>query len=107
MTDLTSNLKFLAIGTSSQVNASGSITNSEACKLRIDAVSNPTWDGTKVTGLGWKILTKSTFQHFSLGGTQSDIINSTAGIPDSNEPVGNSLLKFNSNGQLINGTIDI
>lgn len=107
MTDIQANLKLFATGKSNTVNASGSIVSTEACKIRIDSVSNPTWNGSEVTGLGWKILTKSTFKHFSFGGTQSDVINASTGIPDSHEPQGDRLFKFNSDGSLIGGTIDI
>ncbi len=107
LNDVTANLKVLAIGKSNTVNASGSILSSEDCQVTINSPSNPAWNGTAVTGIGWKILTKSTFQHFSMAGTQSDIINPSSGIPDSHEPRGDSLIRFNDNGTLVGGTIDI
>jgi hypothetical protein len=107
MTDITANLNLLATGISNTVDASGSVVSSKNCKLQINSVSNPTWNGTTVTGLGWKILTKSTFQHFALGGTQADLINPAVGIPDTHEPSGTSLFTFHGNGSLIGGTVDI
>ena len=50
-TDIRANLKFYATGKSNTVNASGSIISSENCKIRIDSNSNPTWNGSTVTGL--------------------------------------------------------
>ena len=116
MTDLKGLLKIRAIGKSNTLDAAGNIVSSLDCKVSIDSTSNPSWDGNKITGLGWKVLTKSTFAHFSLGGTQADLVDSSSGIPDSHEPVGEKLFSFNSasnNGGInlgpngVTGTIDL
>jgi hypothetical protein len=107
MSDITGNLSLVAVGTSKTLDASGSVIGTGDCMIDINSTSNPAWDGTKVTGLGWKLLTKGTFQHFSLGGTQSNLIAESVGIPDSHEPLGSDLFTFESDGSLIGGTVDI
>jgi hypothetical protein len=98
LANLTGLFKFAAIGTDK---ATGN-----ACSISITAISNPSSDGKTVTGVGWKLLTKSTFAHYGLAGTQADIVNSAAGIPDNEELRGADTISLSANGGL-QGTIDL
>ena len=66
--------------------------------LSFGSESNPSWNGKKTTGIGWKLLTKSTFGHFALASQNADVINPSRGIPDNREPSGLPLLKPNGMG---------
>ena len=98
LADLTGVFKFAAIGTDK---ATG-----KECSISITENSNPTSDGKTVTGVGWKLLTKSTFAHYGLAGTQADIVNSAAGIPDTEELRGADTISLSGNGGM-QGTIDL
>jgi hypothetical protein len=91
-------LKIRATGTSKAVNVAGEVTSSEACVISIDAVSNPVFEENTMKGIGWKILTKRTFSHFALAGTQANIIDVNTGYPDRYEPKGTSYVRFTQNG---------
>ncbi len=98
--DLTGTLKIRARGTSKTLDTAGEVTASNACIISINEISNPQWDGQTVTGLGWKLLTKSSFNHYSLAGTQADLINSGRGIPDTEEPRGGDFLSYSASSGL-------
>lgn len=91
-------MKIRATGISNTMNNTGSILSSKPCVISVNAVSNPVFNGVDVTGIGWKLLTKKTFSHFSLAGTQANIVNPGNGFPDRYEPVGESYLRLTSNG---------
>ncbi len=88
LSDITGRFRFVAIGKDT--------TTGQDCSINITEVSNPTSDGTNVTGIGWKLLTKSTFGHFGMAGTQADLINSSAGIPDTEEPRGGDTIRYST-----------
>lgn len=71
---LKAQLKIRATGNSNAVNASGDITSTQTCSISIDAISNPIFEDNTTKGLGWKILTKRSFSHFALAGTQANVI---------------------------------
>lgn len=98
LADLTGTFKFVAIGTDK---ATGN-----SCSISITENSNPSSDGKTVTGIGWKLLTKSTFSHYGLAGTQADIVNAAAGIPDTEELRGADTIGYSAN-QGLQGTIDL
>jgi hypothetical protein len=105
-TDLTGELKIRARGISKTLDTSGKVTSQEECVLQMNERSKPEWSNGSVSGIGWKILTKSTFNHFSLAGRQADIIRPDLGIPDASERKGGELFSYDPKTGL-RGSVDL
>ncbi len=73
------------------------------CSIQFNETSKPQWTDNQGTfGLGWKILTKATFNHFVLAAKNVDIRKQNIGLPDTHDTAGNPFLIANGD-----GTIDV
>ncbi len=66
----------------------------EACKMTFASNSNPEWNGGRVIGEGWKILTKHTYNSYVLAAKTADYRNSSSNVPDDYDERGTDLYSF-------------